>query len=68
MGGYRQWTLPKELVQIIKNPNHQIIINKNKLDSLPNAHNYKELINSQLKRYQIILQQWTNALAEKKIL
>ena len=65
MGGYRQWTLPKDLISIINNPNHQITINKIKLDSLPNSQSYKELINSQIKRYKIILQQWSLALSEK---
>ena len=64
MGGYRHWNLPKELINIINNPNHQILINKIKLDILPNAQQYKDLINSQLKRYQLILQQWTKALSE----
>ena len=65
MGGYRQWTLPKELIKIINNPNYQISINQIKLDILPSANQYKDLIKSQLKRYQIILNQWTTALAEK---
>ena len=54
MGGYRQWKLPKALIDIINNPNHQIIINNIKLDLLQNAKSYKDLINSQLKRYQLI--------------
>ena len=65
MGGYRQWTLPEQLINIINNPNHNIFINQIKLDSLNNPQQYKDLINSQFKRYQIILQQWTKALAEK---
>ena len=66
MGGYRQWKLPKALIDIINNPNHQIIINNVKLDLLQNAQSYKDLINSQLKRYQLILQQWNMALTENK--
>ena len=65
MGGYRQWNLPKELINFINNPIQQILINQILLDSLPNAHLYKDLISSQVNRYKIILQQWTQALSEK---
>ena len=65
MGGYRQWKLPKALINIINDPNHQIIINNVKLDKLQNAQQYKELVNSQLKRYNLILQQWNKALMER---
>ena len=65
MGGYRQWKLPKALINIINNPNHQICINNIQLEILQNAQQYKELITSQLKRYDLILQQWNKALIEK---
>ena len=65
MGRYRQWTLLKQLINIINNPNHQIYINQIKLASLDNPQQYKELNNPQFRQYQIILQQWTNALTQK---
>ena len=65
MGGYRQWKLPKDLISVINIPNHQITINNVKLELLQNAQQYKVLINSQLKRYNLILQQWNKALMEK---
>ena len=62
MGGYRQWNLPKKLINIINNPSQQIIINQIISDSLPNAHLYKALFSSRVNRCKIILQQWTQAL------